>query len=354
VADVLLLWIYDKADGAQATRVDIAGFYPCLGPRKIEIAQSRLAERGLIELSWEYLAEVNQTLLSNHAYREETRRLDDQRHQDFMRNLDVIAGRIPGYYPPTSTPNPPPILETKETMPPEISLTAKGVTQAEQSRWQWKDRVFRNFAARDHLLAWLYDRADSESTSVAIAGFFTHPRSIVTGHFLSPKDVEGAMVYLCAQDLIRVVTNIVGYPGLNIVSITSHGVDCVERGGSVSEYLSSRQDQAKNINNIGSITAESVVIGDNNAVIGRIDASSLRDLAGAIGHVLSNRDLRAEDQKTAEAATGEIISETRASEPNRRRLHTALAKLRDILARAGNEALVVAVDHELAKLGLPR
>jgi hypothetical protein len=128
----------------------------------------------------------------------------------------------------------------------------------------------------------------------------------------------------------------------------------MEQGGNVVEYLTPRKDRAKYI--VGPISGGSVAVGDNttqNTTINGTDADSLRTLMDAIAHVLPSLRMEMQDQKEAAEAADQIVTETGHRTPDRRNIHAALGRLRDLLARAGNQAFIAAVDYELAKLGLP-
>ena len=72
-----------------------------------------------------------------------------------------------------------------------------------------------------------------------------------------------------------------------------------------------------------------------------------------ITSILPSLRLAIEDQDAAKEAARQVVSEAGQDSPDKRNIRTALAKLKELLIRAGNLALANAIDYELNKLGLP-
>lgn len=325
-AEVLLQWAFDKVDGTQA-EVFPTEFYPSLGLSKIINYRDWLMGRGLARFSPYYQAMV-----------QENNRLAIETHYQLERQRMLTN-------PTTYVAFPPPPLTPFGMFWDPIQLTRDGIATAERFARNWEDRAFRHRMARTRLLAWLYDQ-NCDQGPVPVRGFYAHPESIVSGYFLSPRDVESAMTYLAQRDFIEAA-------GPGSLKITHRGRERVEEGGDMTERDSSYHNEGKYV--INSISGGSVVIGEPGTVnmYNGIDAHGLGTLMDAIARLLPNLGLSGQDQRLAEDMAGQVLSETRADAPDRGRIHAALGKLRDLLAKAGNEVLIRAIDVELARLGLP-
>lgn len=247
--------------------------------------------------------------------------------------------------------NPPPAL-------PDVMLTPAGAAHVESARERWNSRVFRDRAARNALLAWLHDHDGAQQVPVSVADFLRDPRSAVEGHFFSPADLDATATYLYNKGLIEGVF-VEEQRGPIAAWLTTEGIDCMEQGGSVAEYLAPRQGGVT-YNFHGPVSGTNVAVGDHatqHATINGIDADNLRTLMQAMIEALPSLHMDTQDQKDAQDAAGEALAEIAQQEPDHPRLHAALTKIRNLLARAGNQALAAvlnaAVDYERIKLGLP-
>ena len=179
LADALLEWIHTATGGSLTQIAACAQFQPGLAPSIIEDALRRLQSQGLILLQWV---------------------------------------------------EPAPAL-------PHAMLTEPGAAHAERSRERWNDRVFRDRAARNALLAWIHDQGETPQGSVLIANFLRDPRSAVDGHFFSPANLDAAAAYLCEKKLIHSTAFIDKQRGPIRARLTAEGIDCAEQGANVAEYL---------------------------------------------------------------------------------------------------------------------
>jgi hypothetical protein len=77
----------------------------------------------------------------------------------------------------------------------------------------------------------------------------------------------------------------------------------------------------------------------------------------AVIEALPSLGMEAAIQRNVQDLAHSIVAQLRDSRPDRSRLQSALAKLRDLLGQAGNQAISAvmsaAIDYERAKLGLP-
>ena len=108
------------------------------------------------------------------------------------------------------------------------------------------------------------------------------------------------------------------------------------------------------------ISGANLIFGDNrgsqNYSTG-VDVDSLRTLMAAVTEALPGLKLEPSGQKTIEELAGDVMSELSESRPDRSRLQSALATMRDLIKRASNQAIAAvisaAIDYERAKMGLP-
>lgn len=293
VADVLLQWIYAQAGGADAALVTLIDFYPDVKWPAIDKACRNLEDQKLITVSWN-------------------------------RGL------------------------------PYIRPTADGISRAEQSYRRWTDRTFRNRAARDRLLAWLYDEQGNQQAYIHISKFFYSSESIVEGYFLSSDDVDAAVRYLSGRGLVDSKGSD-EFDHRTSLIITLQGIECVERGGIVAEHVAPREDHTI-YNFTGPISGGYFSMGVNptqQISNSGIDSDSLRILAETIIRALPSLQTGQRHQDNVKDTAKVIITETSQRAPDRRALHAGLKKLRELLAIAGNHAFAAAIDYELGKLGFP-
>jgi hypothetical protein len=216
--------------------------------------------------------------------------------------------------------------------------------------------VFRDRGARNALLAWLHDHEGTQHGPVRLEGFLRDPRSAVDGHFFSPADLDAAATYLHQKGLIN---GLLADDVPIAAGLTTEGVDCMEQGGNVAEYLTPRPGGVT-YNFHAPISGTNVAVGDQatqHATVNGVNADSLRILMQAITEALPGLGLDTQDQKDAQDATYQVVLEIKQHQPDQQRLCAAITKVRDFLARAANQALAAvlsaAIDHERSKLGLP-
>jgi hypothetical protein len=238
---------------------------------------------------------------------------------------------------------------------PDVMLTSDGVHHVAALRRGWADRALRDRAARDALLAWLYDRRIHE----AAGGFFSDPRSAYSGQFFSSDDMEDSARYLQEKKLIK-RTHSNWLSDLSDLRITASGLDCIEQGGSVAEYA--KQPAKTNISYSfnAPVSGTNVSIGGKagqHATVSGLDASSLRTLIQAIVEALPGLGLDTQLLRETRGAADEVVDEIGHHEPDQQGVRAALGKVRDLLGRAGNQALAAvlsaAIDYERSKLGIP-
>jgi hypothetical protein len=296
----LLDWIHTAAAGSLTAMMACEAFRPDINRAVIEEALRRLESRGHIQLHWL---------------------------------------------------NPTPAL-------PDVMLTSSGAAQAESARERWSSKTLRDRATRNALLAWLHDNEAAQHGPVRIADFLRDPRSAIDGHFLSAGDLDAAATYLNQKGLIDGhFIEEQHYP--YAARLTADGTDCMEQGGNVAEYLAPRPGGVT-YNFHAPVSGTNVAVGDNatqHATISGIDTDSLRVLMKAITEALPGLGLDTHDQKDAQNATNQVVSEIEQQQPDQQRLGAILRKVRDLLTKAGNQALAAvlsaSIDYERSKLGLP-
>lgn len=300
LAATMLGWVHTAAGGNLTAMVACEAFQPDIGAVATEDALRRLEARGDVRLHWL---------------------------------------------------NPAPAL-------PYVMLTQSGATRAESARVRWSNRVFRDRAARNALLAWLHDNEGAQQDAVHVADFLRDPRSAIDGHFFSGADLDAAVTYLYEKGLIDgQFIEEQRYP--YAVRLTAAGTDCMELGGDVAEYLTPRPGSITyNFN--APVSGTNVAVGDHatqHATINGIDSDSLHVLMNAITQALPGLEMDTQDQKETQDTTNQVIFEIQQHQPDGQRLRTALRTIRELLTRAGNQALAAvlnaAIDYERNKLGLP-
>jgi hypothetical protein len=238
-------------------------------------------------------------------------------------------------------------------------LTEAGAAQVEESRQRWSNRVFRNRIARNALLMWLHDQGETPQGSVLLDRFLDDPGSAVEGHFLSTPDLDAAAAYLRDKGLIQGVATVSGRQGPVRARLTAEGIDCIENGGNVAEYLTPRESRVT-YNFHGPVSGTNVAVGDNatqNATINGVDADGLRTVIQAVIEALPGLGLSDPDQEGAQAAANEVVAELSRREPDKSRLSTAMGKLGSVLTSSAKQALAAVltgvIDYELARMGIP-
>jgi hypothetical protein len=243
--------------------------------------------------------------------------------------------------------------------PPRAMLTGIGVLRVETSRQQWGSRVFRDRAARNAILAWLHDQGEDPQGSILLAKFRLDARSAVEGRFFSAADLDAAAAYLCDKGLVEGMAFVSGRRGPLRIRITVNGIDCMEQGGDVAEYLSPRQSGVTyNFN--APVSGTNIAMGDHatqHASVSGIDADNLTTLVRAIVEALPTLGLGAGELKEAQDAASQVSTEIVQQKPDPSSIRTALSKVRGYIASAGQQALgavlTATIDYELKKLGLP-
>lgn len=238
---------------------------------------------------------------------------------------------------------------------PHVQLTATGAARAEHARQRWENRVHRDRAARNALLAWLHAQRATPQGPVPLAGFLHAPQSVIDGHFLTADDLAAAAGYLYQKSLIT------GLPADDTpitAGLTADGTDCIEQGGDVANYLTPKPSGPTY--NFGPVSGTNIAVGDHatqHATIHGIDADNLRTLMQAITQAIPSLGLNSHDQEEADQTTQQIAAEIETHQPDHARLRAALKKIGATLANAGNQALAAiltaAINQERAKLGLP-
>ncbi len=117
----------------------------------------------------------------------------------------------------------------------DVTLTESGAARVAQARRVMENPVARAQAARDALLAWLYDQRTGQQDAEHVDKFLSDPRSAANGLFFSLTDVDDAARYLQEKDLID-GARVDERRGPVIASITATGIDCAEQGGNVADF----------------------------------------------------------------------------------------------------------------------
>ena len=235
-------------------------------------------------------------------------------------------------------------------------MTKEGVAHLERSLENWRNHILRNQAARNALLSWLYDQRTYPRGAVNIESFFSDPRSSYNGDFFSLSDIDDAASYLEQNHLID-GTGVDQRRGPLLARITASGMDSIEQGGTVDEYLKQPANTSVSYSFNAPVYGTNIAIGDN-ATINNMDADSLRTLMKAITEALPGLGMSQEDQSDTEDTTIQVFSNI-GQDPNQIGHASAphSGGCENSSSRAENQALAAvlsaAIDYERAKLGLP-
>lgn len=243
---------------------------------------------------------------------------------------------------------------------PTVGLTDAGAARVHANRLTWDNMAVRSQRARDALLAWLYDQQDHPQYFVHIQRFLGDARSLVSGQFFSPADVDGAASYLLEKQLIR-GTSIDQMNAPAMARITSAGIDCVENGGSVADHLRKQPPSgATGYTFNAPITATNFAAGDHAHQVANshgMSGSEIRDLMQTVIEALPGLELRPVYAGEVTTIAAEVVAETNGNPGDHAKLRLALDRLRAVLAMSGKTALAAAltalIDSALTKLGLP-
>ena len=237
--------------------------------------------------------------------------------------------------------------------------TGQGAAHVLQARAVMMNPVRRSQAVRDALLAWLYGHRTHLQGAIHVDKFLSDPHSAYAGQFFSLHDIDDAASYLRDKELIK-GTGIEQRRGPVIAAITASGIDCIEQGGSVADYIRPPARAAVNYSFNAPISGPNIAIGDNAtqyyANYG-LNAGEICELMQTIVEALPGLSLELSQQDAAEAITSQVIIETKTDTPDTTKITQALKKLRGVLATSVKSALSTAltalIDSALTKAGIP-
>jgi hypothetical protein len=224
---------------------------------------------------------------------------------------------------------------------PHVMLTEDGAAYVEENLKEWNNRVRRDRASRNALLAFAYESAENAGVIYLPRDFLRSPLSAVAGHFFSPTDVLAASRYLQDKELARGDES-------KITRLTARGYDCVEQGGDVAEY-SHRSDGS--VTNITISDPQGVIINSPNSVQQNIKAGiDTRDLlkfAGFVRQIGSTLGLDTDKQTELEDQAMELYEVASSQAPEAGRLR----RLADKILRILNAAAPTVASQTAIELG---
>jgi hypothetical protein len=240
---------------------------------------------------------------------------------------------------------------------PSAVPTPAGSLHFQETDRRWNDRRWREPAARDAVMSWIYNRDEDASVDgLPVEHFFLDTHSAVEGRTFSDTDIARACAYLAENGLIDGPT-VDQARGPVRVWLTARGIDCMEKRLSVADYLNRPTGGTTN-NFFGPVSGTNLAWGDfatQNAVASGIDADGLRTLLQAVIAALPAIGLTGSDRRSVEEAAAELEAAASEPTPNPSRLRRALQSMREGLSAAGKEALPTllkaAIDHALAGIG---
>ena len=242
---------------------------------------------------------------------------------------------------------------------PEIMITQAGAARVVHTRSVMTNGMRRSQAARNALLAWLYEQRADPRGSVIVDNVLRSPHGAFNGQFFDIDDVGDAASYLLEKRLID-GSGADQRRGPILARITAEGMDCIERGGNVADYIRQPDKPSVTYRFHGPVSGSNFATGDHStqyAAATALDATGLRDVMAAVTGQLSSLQLEPREALALAAAVGEVSTEISGQAPNTSRISAAFKKILPLLAKAGNQALAaafrIAIDAERAKLGLP-
>lgn len=248
---------------------------------------------------------------------------------------------------------------TEKSGRPEVVLTEAGAARVVSTRAVMTNSLRRGQFARNRLLAWLHEQRKDPRGAVLVDNVLRGRHGAVGGQFFTIEDVDDAASYLREKGLIA-GSGVNERRGPVLAYITADGIDCIERGGNVAEYLRqpNKPDVAYNFH--APVSGANFAVGDHNAQYAAatgIDATGLRSVMVAITETIASLRMPPEDEHALTAATAEVTAEIALPAPDRSRISIAAKKILTLLAKAGSQAVAtaykMALEAELTRLGLP-
>jgi hypothetical protein len=204
---------------------------------------------------------------------------------------------------------------------PDVHLTDDGRVAVHHLKELQQDHAARHRYAADAFLRWLYTAAHDQKP-VNPVGFFAVPSAYYAGDGLTGDELHQAIARLNHARLIA---------GINTdpptVAITSHGIECVLSGGTVSDYL----NRPKAGDNYTINNSQGFVAGRGNRVEQSntfgLDTTALRDFAAVVQQFASTFSMTP-DQQAELIHDAELLGEETSAEiPEPGRIRAAYQRL---------------------------
>lgn len=225
-----------------------------------------------------------------------------------------------------------------------VYITEAGRRVVEERGQRRADRARRRQACRDAFLAWLDAQPRSSTETVPVDEFLRDNRSSYEGEQFELDEVASATSYLLDRGMISGV-EVEEFAGPVRASITAVGMDCMEAGGSVADYINRDYLTAGpsfHTHFNAPITGQ-VGVGTNvnQTQHQGIDGSTLERLLADVREVAETID-------PTEAAylltyVDTLRAEAVAEQPDPALIQGSSARLKQIAAKVGNPALSASV-----------
>jgi hypothetical protein len=240
----------------------------------------------------------------------------------------------------------------------DYGLTDYGIDAVREIRRQRSDPATRAASLRRGLMVWLYE-ADRKGRQTPTTQWFSgEESSFVGGERATDPDIQRAVAYLLEKGLIE-GSQISQVRHLASPRLTALGVDCVESGSQVSEFLAGAQRAASTIYNVDAGQAGNVAIGTQGAVTQNYSASvdpqaltALIKFANVVREGLPALGLDQNQQAEASALSDELEMAACETAPDRGRLRQLGTRLLTAIGPATSAALsgmVAALGQEAVK-----
>lgn len=232
-----------------------------------------------------------------------------------------------------------------------VSLTPAGVAELQSIQARRSNRLKRKIHARNVILQWLYAREDDPVRS--LTEMINDPEVHFHWEGLTRDEVRRAFVYLSEESMVRGRIAVGG--DVLLPSLTVRGINCVESGATVTDFVS-RSQSGGNIYHTYLPNAQGVIVGEqqnftqnNNA---GVDPSEFVQLAGYLGQVSATLGLEDSERVELEQAAQDLHAAATSASPEPGSLRALTTRVLDGLANAaGTVAGQIALQMGQSALG---
>ncbi|WP_328786011.1 hypothetical protein OHT68_48605 (plasmid) [Streptomyces canus] len=216
----------------------------------------------------------------------------------------------------------------------DCSLTAKGVLAYEELCATVFNFVARRSFVRNRLLHWAYEHQGTQE--VTMSRWLTVGRERFYGDPVSIMEIQEAGNYLCSQEMLTMKGESTTLrPWLHKLEVTVRGIDCVERGTTVADFVNPQPKDNMTIYNNYLPNAQGIIIGkqqdftQNNTK--GVDPAKFIQLAGYIGQISGTLGLDELQRIELERVAEELHEQASSGTPEVGRLRALGQALKETL-----------------------